>query len=169
MRIRQVRIGDYRGIYKLVRKAFESSAVSDGAEQDFVLELRAKQGYLPSLELVAESEGALVGHVMFTEMDLSDSNREVKALLLAPLCVRQDEREQGVGNALVREGFRKARDLGYQAAFLCGDPDYYGRFGFRPIEEMGLENVSGIPAPYVQGVVLADGALDGVTAKVKLM
>lgn len=170
MRIRQARIGDYRGIYQLVKRAFQTAHVTDGAEQDLVLELRGGQGYQPALELVAEqADGTLVGHVMFTEMEVPDSSRTVRALLLAPLCVRQDERAQGVGSALVREGFQAARALGYQAAFLCGDPAYYSRFGFRPVEEMGLENISGIPAPYVQGIALTDGALDGVTGKVRLM
>lgn len=168
MQIRQAKIGDYRGIYRLVKTAFATAKVSDGMEQDLVLALRAGAGYIPPLELVAEQEDGLAGHVMLTRMGLAEANRDVRALLLAPLCVRPEAQARGVGGALVRAGFDRARELGYEAAFLVGDPAYYSRFGFRPVEQLGLRNASDIPAPYVQGVALREGALDGLCAAVQL-
>ena len=168
MQIRQAKIGDYRGIYRLVKTAFAAAKVSDGTEQDLVLALRAGTGYIPPLELVAEQENGLAGHVMLTRLGLTETNRDVRALLLAPLCVHPEEQARGVGGALVRTGFDRARQLGYEAAFLVGDPAYYSRFGFRPVEQLGLHNASCIPAPYVQGVALREGALDRLRAAVHL-
>ena len=49
--IRAVTENDFNEIYDFVATAFKTAEVSDGTEQDFVLELR-KGAYLPELELV---------------------------------------------------------------------------------------------------------------------
>ena len=67
MQIRTARKEDYGQIYRLVQTAFSTAQVSDGTEQDFVLELRRRPGYIPGLELAAEESGRLVGHIMLTE------------------------------------------------------------------------------------------------------
>ena len=54
MTIRKAAQEDHPSIYHLVRTAFATARVSDGTEQDFVLELRRRDAYRPELELVAE-------------------------------------------------------------------------------------------------------------------
>ena len=56
MTIRPAQAGDYSEIYSLVQTAFATAKVSDGTEQDFVLELRRRDTYRPELELVAGGE-----------------------------------------------------------------------------------------------------------------
>ena len=63
MTIRQAKPEDFDAIYSLVKTAFQTAKVSDGDEQDFVLKLR-KGHYIPELELVAEEDGVLIGHIM---------------------------------------------------------------------------------------------------------
>ena len=58
MTIRPAQAGDYSEIYSLVQTAFATAKVSDGTEQDFVLELRRRDTYRPELELVSEKKGA---------------------------------------------------------------------------------------------------------------
>ena len=67
MKIREAKTSDYNEIYNLVKTAFLTAQVSDGSEQDFVYELRKREGYIPSLELVMEEQNELVGHVMLTK------------------------------------------------------------------------------------------------------
>ena len=61
MTIRKAAQEDHPSIYHLVRTAFATARVSDGTEQDFVLELRRRDTYRPELELVAEENGQLIG------------------------------------------------------------------------------------------------------------
>lgn len=157
--IRQATIGDYRTVYKLVRQAFAQSQISDGQEQNWIIAQRSASCYVPQLELVAEQDGQTVGHVLLTERKVMTPDGQYTALYLAPLCVRPDCRGQGIGGALVKEAFVRAAKLGYQAAFLVGDPNYYGRFGFRPVTQFGIQNCSQIPDVYVQAVELTPGAL----------
>ncbi len=97
MHIRQIKIGDYRAVYRLIRQAFAQSRISDGCEQDWVIAQRSSRGYVPTLELVAEQGGNLVGHVLLTERTVQTEEGACTALYLSPLCVRADLRGQGIG------------------------------------------------------------------------
>lgn len=53
MDIKLVNKEDYDKIYTFVEEAFKTAEVSDGTEQDFVLELRKSSNYIPELEFAA--------------------------------------------------------------------------------------------------------------------
>ena len=118
--------------------------------------------------VIPELNGKLIGHILLTRMYvIQEDGNKFESLLVAPLSVLLEYRDHGVGSALMKEGLRRGRELGYKAAFLCGDPEYYHRFGFKSIREFGLTNPE-IPEPYAMGYELVPGALDQVTGVVKL-
>lgn len=82
------------------------------------------------LSLVAVWDGDVIGHVAFTICTLGNDTTEVA--LLAPLCVAPSFQKQGVGSALVNEGHARMRARGISLSLVLGDPNYYGRFGYRP-------------------------------------
>jgi putative acetyltransferase len=47
-----------------------------------------------------------------------------------------------VGSSLVREAIRRAREEGWSAIFVLGNPDYYRRFGFE------VDAAAGFSSPY---------------------
>ena len=67
MYIRQETTTDYEVVYSVVKRAFESAEHADGNEQDLVNALRKGDAFLPELSLVAETDGKIVGHIMFTK------------------------------------------------------------------------------------------------------
>ena len=166
MQIRQARLGDYRAIYQLVRQAFAESRISDGQEQDWIVVQRGKRQYVPQLELVAEQNGRLIGHILMTKHETEDS--VPSALYLALLSVSPAFQGQGVGSALVKAACAYGAELGYRAAFLVGDPAYYSRFGFRSVAEFGLQNCSELPDIYVQAVELQPDALKDAQGELHL-
>ena len=89
----------------------------------------------------------------------------MEGLLLAPLCVQKEHRREGVGAALIEHGFNKARELGFQIVFLVGDPNYYGKFGFKQTGFYGIKNISNIPDEFVLGCKIRK---DNDTMKVNL-
>lgn len=161
MEIRQAREGDFPAIYALVRAAFATARVSDGTEQDFVLELRRRDTYRPELELVAEEDGALAGHILLTEQPVPGGPEGLRGLLLAPLCVRLEDRGRGLGGRLIRAGARRGTELGYNALFLVGDPEYYGRYGFENAAALGFTNETGVPDQFVLALGLTPDSLRG--------
>ena len=168
MNIRQAAPADADAIYTLVKTAFETAQVKDGTEQDFVLKLRAGSGFLPDLELVAEEDGRLCGHIMFTRQRVDTQTGPWEGLLLAPLCVELSQRGQGLGGRLIQEGFRRAREKGWGAVFLVGNPAYYKRVGFRVSADYGIRNTNGIEDRYVQACELSPGALAGRAGTLEL-
>lgn len=82
------------------------------------------------LSLVAEQDGRIVGHVMFTGSLLDAPRRLVDVQVLSPLAVLPERQGQGIGSALVRRGLELLAKRAVPLVFLEGSPDYYRRFGF---------------------------------------
>jgi len=89
------------------------------------------------IALVALVEEIVAGHVMLSRMEAP-----FRALGLAPVSVSPDYQRSGIGRALVETGLKLAREQGWEAVFVLGDPIYYERFGFR------LDLAQGFSSPY---------------------
>lgn len=111
----------------------EREAFDGPAEPGIVEAVRNEPG---SFALVAEDDGAIVGHVQLSTAWVG----EEPVLALGPIAVRRDRRRLGVGSALVREALREAASRGSAAVILLGDPRDYGRLGFEPASRHGLAN-----------------------------
>ena len=72
MIIRPERAGDIEAIRTLTQTAFETAPHADGTEHLIIDRLRAA-GAL-TLSLVAEVDGAIVGHVAFSPVTVSDGS-----------------------------------------------------------------------------------------------
>lgn len=77
------------------------------------------------IELVAEDEGRIVGHLMLSAMAAP-----LDALGLGPVATHPDFARQGVASGLIRDGLDEATRAGFRAVFVLGEPRFYHRFGF---------------------------------------
>lgn len=109
--------------------------------------------------LVAEVEGQVVGHILFSRLPVETEQGVVSAAALAPLAVLPEWQRQGIGTALVREGLTRCRERRVPAVVVLGDPGYYGRFGFRADLASGLQTPW--TGPYLMAVELVPGGLAG--------
>ncbi len=105
--------------------AVEAAAFGQEDEALMVEAARAEGAAL--VELVAEADGRIVGHILFNRMT-TDPPRFVAGL--APLAVAPTAQGQGIGQALCRAGIEAVRALGAEAVVVLGHPTYYPRFGF---------------------------------------
>jgi Predicted acetyltransferase len=135
MTIRQETPSDYEEVYEMVKTSFATTDYSDGTEQDYLNGIRTKNTFIPSLSLVAEINGKIVGQIVLYEIEIECENGNETHLLLSPLSVHTDYFKQGIGTKLIKESCSRAAALGYKAVFLCGSPAYYERFGFVPTYE----------------------------------
>ena len=116
--LRQETPADIPAIYHLTCAAFGRNA-----EAELVDRLRHAGDH--ALSLVAEENGNIVGHILFTPLQAP-----FKALALAPISVASAHQKQGIGSRLIDHSHIWAREKGYDALFVLGDPAYYGRFGY---------------------------------------
>ena len=161
MIIRQEKSKEFHLIHSLIKAAFDSAEHADGNEQDLVDALRKGDSYVPELSLVAEIDGKIVGHIMFTKLRIGNSTQ----LALAPLSVLPEYQKQGIGTALIHEGHKRARTLGYWYSVVLGNEKYYSRAGYSLARKYGILAPFGVPdekfmvckllesAPSVSGVV----------------
>ena len=126
--IRQETDSDLDAVYTLIQTAFATSEHSDGTEQDLVVALRSSDAFIPELALVAVADAKIVGYIMFTKASAGGQT----LLVLAPLAVLPDYQQHGIGSALIREGHRIAKELGYGYISVLGSDTYYPRFGYQP-------------------------------------
>lgn len=135
VKIRPETEADYARVYDLVKAAFATAERSDGNEQDLIVALRKSENYIPELSLVAEKDGKVIGHVMFTKVKIGDHEE----VALAPLAVDPPYQGHGTGAKLVEEGHRIAKKLGYHYSVVLGSDEYYPQFGYEKAVKYGVE------------------------------
>lgn len=108
-------------------------------------ELLRDETAAPCLSIVAESDGTLVGHVLFTAVGIDSPSERPVASILAPLGVLREFQRQGVGSLLVGRGLGILADRGVDLVFVLGHPTYYPRFGFQPAGRAGFDAPYPIP------------------------
>jgi putative acetyltransferase len=139
MRVRAERPDDERAVDQVITAAF----VDDGSLiVALVHELRKLVAADAGSSLVAEDDGLIVGHVMFTRSLLDAPPRLLDVRVLSPLSVTPDRQRQGIGGDLVRNGLHEMRRQRVPIVFLEGHPGYYPRFGFAPGQEQGFRKPS---------------------------
>ena len=130
-----------------------------------VEEIRSKRFYLPELELIMVDENdEVIGYVNFARFHL-EGRYENELLLLSPVAVKTELQRQHISKELIEYGFKKAKELGYKAVIVEGNPMNYRSRGFVTSEPYGItahESV-GLPAPECLMVKeLIPGGLNGI-------
>jgi putative acetyltransferase len=160
--IRQERDKEETIIAEIHRTAFGGDA-----EPRLVELIRKSDGYIPELSLVAEKDGLVVGHILFSPVAIVTDAEKIPALSLAPVGVLPEHQRQGIGSALVREGLTQCQRLGHHIIIVIGHPDYYPRFGFVSATEKGLTAPFDVPDEAFLVYEGISGALTGISGTVE--
>lgn len=108
------------------------------------------------LSLVAERDGEIIGHAIFTSGWIEGS--DAKLGLLGPLTVTPKAQKQGIGTRLIDEGRTVLSAAGFAKILLLGDPEYYARHGF--VQETDIDAPYDMPDSWKyawQGYALNEG------------
>jgi len=143
--IRSETPADREEIEALTASAFLNAPHTSHSEQYIVAALRSA-GKL-SVSLVAEADGGLIGHVAISPVSISDGTPGWFGL--GPISVLPQYQRQGIGSRLMREALRILSERGASGCVVLGEPEYYGRFGFRADPNLILP---GVPAEYFQAL-----------------
>ena len=121
--IRTAKHSDYAAIRQVVRHAF-----GQDDEANLVEQLRADGDAL--VELVAASEIAIQGHILYSPLAIVRGGETLRAAALAPVSVLPAFQGKGLGGELIRAGNARCAELGCVAIIVLGHAEYYPRFGF---------------------------------------
>jgi putative acetyltransferase len=117
------------------------------------------------LSLVAELDGQIAGHILFSRMTVETAEGSVAAVALAPMAVLPEHQGRGVGSELVRRGLGQINDLGVRIVIVLGHEHYYSRFGFSTDKARHL--ASPFPPDAFMALELYEGALAGIRGAVR--
>lgn len=157
MNIRPEQPGDIDNIRIVNLKAFETEV-----EANLVDALRDAD--IDLISLVAEENGKVIGHILFSPVTV-DGN--IRVMGLAPMAVLPGWQKKGVGTKLVREGLKVCEKAGYGAAVVLGHPEYYPRLGFVPSVNYGIKCEYDVPPEVFMVKELQAGALEDTKGTVK--
>ena len=143
--IRSEASADVQKIEALTTSAFLNAPHTSHTEQYIVNALRGA-GKL-TVSLVAETDGALIGHVAISSVSISDGSPGWFGL--GPISVLPPYQRQGIGSRLIREALRILRERGASGCVVLGEPEYYSRFGFQADPHLVLPSV---PPEYFQSL-----------------
>ncbi len=128
---------DFEAVREVNIAAFEHHPFSHQTEHLIVEALRAADAL--ELSLVAEIDGAVVGHIAFSAAGIGATSSGW--FLLGPVAVLPDHQGNGIGRELVGTGLDVLRSRGACGCVLVGDPAFYRRFGFRQCQGVAWAGV----------------------------
>jgi putative acetyltransferase len=137
-------------------RAVNLAAFDRREEADLVDALRMRAA--PIVSMVAEVEGAIAGHIMFSPVTI-EGRVDAGIMGLAPMAVVPARQRRGIGSALVRAGLERCREIGCRALVVLGHAAYYPRFGFVPASRFGIRCEYDVRDDVFMAIELAPGAL----------
>ena len=152
--VRHERLGDEAAIARVNDAAFgqpDESRIVDAVRQ---------AGHM-AISLVAVNEDRVVGHILFTPVDMTSSAPVLTMFGLGPMAVLPEWQRRGIGSKLVEAGLRECSDVGCQVVVVIGHPEFYPRFGFRPAGAFGLRSEFAVRDEAFMVAELMPGALAG--------
>ncbi|HKX88973.1 MAG TPA: N-acetyltransferase [Sphingopyxis sp.] len=152
--IRPARAEDDGAIDSVIRAAFGGTEYGHQGEAELVRMIDADGDVMVSL--VAEQGGDVVGHVLFSRMDVEADGAPLSGAGLAPVSVAPAAQAQGVGDALIRAALDSLREQGVAISFVLGHEGYYPRFGYSP--ELAARFASPFAGPHFMAMMLDSGA-----------
>ena len=153
MRVRAERTADVDAVHELNRAAFE------GPDEARIVDA-LRGAVTPLVSLVAEVDGAVVGHILFSPVTVGPA-LHLPLMGLAPMAVLPAHQRKGIGSALVRAGLDACRELGAVGVVVLGHAAYYPRFGFVPASRFGLGCEYDVPDDVFMTLELVAGGLAG--------
>jgi predicted N-acetyltransferase YhbS len=84
---------------------------------------------------------------IFTRLSFAEDAR--RAFILSPMAVATAQQGKGLGQKLLHHAFQKLRDAGVDVAVTYGDINFYGRVGYRQIDETVAK--APLPLSYPEG------------------
>ena len=132
--------------------------------------IRRKRFYLPELELIMTDENdAVIGYAMFSRFHL-EGKYENELLLLSPVAVKTALQRQHISKEILEYGFERAREMGFKAVIVEGNPANYRSRGFVTAADHGILPGKTVHLPHIDCLMVKElipGALENIKGHVE--
>jgi len=130
--IRHEKPEDIPLIHSVIEQTFKRDAEARLAD-------KLRRSCADCLSLVADDNGSIVGHIMFTPVRI-ENHKTVQGMGLAPMAVIPSKQRRGIGKLLVKTGLKILQEKGCPFVIVLGHPEYYPRFDFQPASRLTIKS-----------------------------
>ncbi len=157
---------DFRETEFITREAFWD-VYKPGCDEHLLLhKLRRVPAFVPELDFVAVHENRIIGNIIYSRVKVVGENAVAhEVLCMGPLTVAPAHQGRGVGGALMRHSSARAREMGFNAILIFGNPGYYHRFGFENAQKYRITTSEGANLDPFMALELREHGLRGVEGK----
>lgn len=161
--LREEEASDYKKVFEINFAAFKQEN-----ESKLINALRNNfDVFIPELSIVAELNKEIVGHILFTKIQIKNAEGIVfESLALAPMAVLPDFQNLGIGTRLVAHGLEKAKQLNFKSVIVLGHENYYPKFGFKPAHLWNIKAPFEVPLNYFMAIELQQDSLKNISGTV---
>lgn len=119
-------------------------------------EIRSKKYYIPELELImTDGQDEIIGYCMFSRFHI-EGRYEDELLLLSPVAVKTELQRRHISKELIEYGLNRAKQLGYQAVIVEGDPRNYRPRGFVTAADHGILPGENMHLPHIDCLMVQE-------------
>lgn len=133
-------------------------------------EIRSKKFYYPALEIIAlDEEKNVIGYAQFSRFHLEEKYED-ELLLLSPVAVKTCYQRQHISKDMIEYGFEKARELGFKAVIVEGNPLNYRPRGFVTASNHGILPGKTVHLPHIDCLMVKElipGGLENIHGRVE--
>lgn len=157
---------DYREVENLTREAFWDIYKPGCDEHLIVHKIRNTSSFIPELDFVAVRDNQIVGNIIYSKSKvLGVDNNEHEVISFGPISVLPSLQKKGIGSTLIEHTIEMAKDMGYKAVFIFGNPAYYHRFSFENAERFRISTSEGLNFDAFMALELYKDSLKGMSGK----
>lgn len=157
--IRPENPNDFEAIHRVHLKAFHRE------NEARLVDLLRRAGKA-SVSIVALDGRCIVGHVLFSPVDLVPNPLSLIGVGMGPVGVLPEFQRRGFGSRLIKEGLDVCRQKGFDFTVVLGEPSFYSRFGFLRAGDYNLRNEYGVDDEF-RVIEIGNGILNNVCGLIK--
>lgn len=161
---------DYRKVEEIVQKAFWNLYEPGASEHYMVHKMREHEDYMPELSFVIEEDGEIIGSIHYTHAKIvTPSGEEIPIIHFGPVCITPKLHRKGYGRKIITHSIESAKATGHRAIVIAGYPYHYKPYGFVGTKKYNITLTDdGKFYTAIMALPLYEGALDGMSGKIKL-
>jgi predicted N-acetyltransferase YhbS len=132
---------DYRIVEEVTRDAFWNVHIPGCDDHLLIHNLRKKDKFIEALDFVAIYDNKIIGNIVYVDAKIQGNDgNEYKICAFGPVSVLPEYQGKGVGSKIIKHTAKLAKEMGYKAILIYGEPNYYKRFGFIESKEYKITN-----------------------------
>ena len=122
---------DYFETENLTREAFWNVYREGCFEHLIIHNLRKDKSFVKELDYCIEINNKIIANIVYAKGKLKLENGNIREILIfGPVSVLPEYQKKGYGEKLINYTIEKAKELGFDAIVIMGNPNYYKKFGF---------------------------------------